>query len=469
MNALIIIPPYTDKICSYYNLPMGLLYVASAVRRQANVRVLNLNEVPQADYKRIIRYHVKAADYVLTGGLSVHYNIIRDIVDVVKMTNIDIHVIVGGGLVTSQPDLVSTLINADTFVDGEADKFDIFYHNYSKIIKMDSVSVDILNVTRPAYDLFNMELYLGMQRPSDSHYRAVIDNPRELPIIASRGCPYNCTFCFHPTGDRYRQRSLDSVFGEIEALVENYNINILAIYDECFATNKERLAQFCERIKKYNLKWSCQLRVDSVDLDTMKMLRDSGCYIISFGIESASDRILANYEKHITVSQINDALDWAKRCDIVVQGNIILGAEEETRETVIESLKWWKEHREWHLSVGPVIPYPGTKMYEKALADGKIDPVKFLEAGCPAIHLSKVGQAEYNELIPKYVMQEITSIFDIGYEQELDFYGRTKLQFKSKCPYCGCTQERRNWDMDMVGAGIKWCSNCKMRYFLKAS
>jgi radical SAM superfamily enzyme YgiQ (UPF0313 family) len=378
-------------------------------------------------------------------------------------------IVVGGGLVTSQPEIMSGLLkNVDVFIYGESDQLDIPNNcHFSQILIMNTVHKDILDITFPAYDLFNMDLYLALQRPSDSHYRAIVDHPREAAIIASRGCPYNCTFCFHPTGNTYRQRSIDSVFTEIEMLKEDYNINILSVYDECFAISKSRLTKFCERIKKLKLHWSCQLRVDGIDEDDIKMLADSGCYIISFGIESASDVILRNYKKNITVKQINNALEWSKKARIVVQGNIILGAEEETLETVEESMKWWSEHKEFNLSVGPVIPYPGTEMYKRAVEKGLIDPVHFLEQGCPAVNCANLNIEEVSKLIYKYAIQTFTTTYDVGFESNIDDFGRVKISFKSKCPHCGQIQERNNYAIDMVESGIKWCSLCKGRYFLR--
>jgi anaerobic magnesium-protoporphyrin IX monomethyl ester cyclase len=467
MNALIIVPPLASKPVQYYNLPMGLLYVASAIRGQCDTTILNLTEHPYWWHERIIKYRAKEADVVFIGGLSVHYRAIKRIVDIVKKY-CDIPVIVGGGLVTSQPEIVSKMLNADVFVSGEGDEFDMFgeYSNLVRMVIMKTVPRDKLDILMPAYDLFNMELYLGLQRPSDSIYRAVTDFPRDAAIIASRGCPYNCTFCFHPTGNTYRQRSLYSVFDEIEFLKETYNINILSVYDECFAMKKERLVEFCDRIGKMKLHWSCQLRVDSVDKEIMKMLRDSGCYIISFGIESASNKILANFRKNITVQQINNALDWAKQYDIVVQGNLILGAEEETEETIAESMRWWEAHREYNLSVGMVIPYPGTVMYRNAVAKGLIDPVKFLEEDCPVVNCSNVPKSVYDNVEKKLTMQKAATIYDVRYGENLDFYGRVQLQFKVKCPHCASEQTKTNFALDAVGMGVKYCTNCKGRYFM---
>lgn len=80
-----------------------------------------------------------------------------------------------------------------------------------------------------------------------------ICNKRAAVLITSRGCPYNCIFCFYTQGDGYRMRSLDNVFCEIDWLVEKYDIKSILILDELFGGNNERLKKFCERIKKYNL------------------------------------------------------------------------------------------------------------------------------------------------------------------------------------------------------------------------
>jgi radical SAM superfamily enzyme YgiQ (UPF0313 family) len=468
MKALIIVPRYANRPVDYYNLPMGMLYLATAIRKQADVSILNLNEILQQDVEHIIKRRVKNVDIVFTGGLSVHFMQIKDILRMVR-TYSKAKIVVGGGLVTSQPEIMSGLLkNVDVFIYGESDQLDIPNNcHFSQILIMNTVHKDILDITFPAYDLFNMDLYLALQRPSDSHYRAIINYPREAAIIASRGCPYNCTFCFHPTGNTYRQRSLNSVFIEIEMLKEDYNINILSVYDECFAISKSRLTEFCERIKKLKLYWSCQLRVDGIDENDMKMLADSGCYIISFGIESASDVILRNYKKNITVKQINNALEWSKKAGIVVQGNIILGAEEETLDTVEESMKWWAEHKEFNLSVGPVIPYPGTEMYKRAVEKGLIDSKIFLEQGCPDVNCAELDIIESNKIITKYLSQSFSTIYDVCYESNLDNFGRVKLTFKNKCPYCDAVQIRENFSMDAVEEGVKWCNTCKGRYFLR--
>lgn len=75
----------------------------------------------------------------------------------------------------------------------------------------------------------------------------------QVSVIGGRSCKYNCTFCFHPSGTTYRQRSLDSIFAEIDYLIEHYEISYIALREELFATDNRRVADFCKRMEKYDL------------------------------------------------------------------------------------------------------------------------------------------------------------------------------------------------------------------------
>lgn len=474
MNILVIAIPFVFKPVDYYNLPMGLLYLASSLEKLGHhVTILNLNEVSDGNYERIIKYNVVDKDVVMLGGLSIHYNTIQFIIGLIKKyTNASI--IVGGGLVSSQSELISQLVKADCFVSGECEGIiEEALRMDKKIYYGDTVPISILDTTFPAYHLLNMELYLGLQRPSDNQYRSIVNKPREAAIIASRGCPYNCTFCFHPTGPKYRNRSIDSIFSEIDLLVDRYNINILSIYDELFSINKTKLHDFIERIKRYKLKWSCQLRADSVEEDDLQEMKESGCYIISLGIESGSDTALRSYKKKITTKQIEETLRATKKVGIAVQGNILIGAEADTYDTVQESLAWWDRHKEYKFSIVNVIPYPGTEMYRNAFAAGKLDSIKFLEQGCPAINCSQLSDEEAkttNEQAVKMyhaVHNAKMSNVDMNLAVEkFDSYGRYNISFDLTCPHCGKVDRRENFALNGILNGIFFCRSCFMRFHI---
>lgn len=474
MNILIIAFPFVDRPVDYYNLPMGLLYLASSIEKLGhNVEILNLNEVSEGGFERIIKYRVQGKDAIMIGGLSVHYLHVCFIIGLIKKYS-QAPIIIGGGLVSSQPELISNIVKADCFVSGECENVvEDALRMDKKIVYGDIVPISILDTTFPAYHLFNMELYLGLQKPSDNQYRSILDNPREAAIIASRGCPYNCTFCFHPTGPKYRGRSIESVFTEIDLLVDRYNINILSIYDELFSVNKEKLHNFCEKIKPYKLKWSCQLRVDSVNEDDLRIMKESGCYIISLGIESGSDVALRSYKKNITVSQIDRTLEATKKVGIAVQGNILIGAEADTWDTVQESLDWWRKHKEFKFAIIKVIPYPGTEMHRNAVVAGKLDPVKFLEQDCPPVNCGKLTSSELQkideqiiELYKSVELAKITNADLLPAPEKLDTFDRYNFSFNLTCPICGKVDRRKNFSLFGIRNGVFFCRHCFMRFHI---
>jgi radical SAM superfamily enzyme YgiQ (UPF0313 family) len=189
--------------------------------------------------------------------------------------------------------------------------------------------------------------------------------------------------------------------------------------------------------------------------------------MISFGIESGSDAILKAYKKNITVAKIDAALATCKKVGIGVQGNILIGAETETIETVKESLDWWEKHHEFRLAIVDVIPYPGTEMYRNAVRAGNIDPQKFLEADCPAI---KVSNLTHNESVE---IQERMNFLDTKYKPiakivagvptGLDDFGRTQYKLNIICPHCKEEIVYSNFALDCSGITFM-CKKCYMRF-----
>ena len=182
----------------------------------------------------------------------------------------------------------------------------------------------------------------------------------------------SCTFCFRLMGRGYRVRSIDNVMNEINYLVHNYKINELNIFDDMFSADKPRVLEFCKRIKAYNIRWSCQLRVNIASEELLKAMKDSGCYLISYGFESGSGQILKSMEKNITVEMIENAVNLTKKNKIEIQGNFIFGDPAETIETMKITIKFIKRVFKTTLVwIGFIVPYPGTILYEKFISRGQ--------------------------------------------------------------------------------------------------
>lgn len=492
MNFLIVTPKYVNVVGEHYHFPVGLAYISASLKKEGyNVHCLNLNHYDES-VETILQREIigKNIDIFCIGGLSAHFNKIIAVLNIARNIKPDMITIAGGGLISSEPALMLEALKLDFGIIGEgeetiAELADAIinkkdFRNVNGIVYVDKAEglimtpprkeiTDLDSVPWPDYDGFEMDKYVDMFIPSSYHNLHPFDQPRELPLIASRSCPYNCTFCYHPIGNKYRQRSLNSIFEELDYMAKRFKINILGVYDELFSTDRKRLEEFCERIKKYNLKWSVQLRVDRVDAEMLGMMKDAGCYYLSYGLESACDKILESMKKKITVSQIEKALKLTREAGIGIQGNFIFGDSAETWETANETLEWWLNHKEYQIWLTPIETYPGTELYHRAVSKGVIpDRLKFIEDGCPIINVSSMSDEEYEKLMGllRYhsfmnrISPDIISLEKMKTHPVMgDLYA-----LKARCPHCHRIVEYNN--INIRGIRKLPCRECNQRFDL---
>lgn len=191
----------------------------------------------------------------------------------------------------------------------------------------------------------------------------------EVQIFAGRGCPFHCTFCSWPEnlmGRNYRCRSPDNIADEFE-YIENELCDVKEIFieDDTFTLNKNLVREFCSELKerKIRLAWSCNARA-TLDYSTMKSMKDAGCRLVIVGFESGSDEILKNIKKGVTKEQMRSFNSEAKKANLLVHGDFIIGLPGETKETAMETLKFIKELKPNILQVAVATPIPGTKFYD---------------------------------------------------------------------------------------------------------
>ena len=137
-------------------------------------------------------------------------------------------------------------------------------------------------------------------------FRAVDGSIKGLNLIlGGRGCPFNCSFCSHSAWKLYGCRSVDAVISEMVKRHEQYGINSFYISDETFSVHRERVAEFCRRLIKenYGFKWLAQTRVNCIDEELLKLFKQSGCDLISIGVESADEYTLKKVSKGFSVEQ----------------------------------------------------------------------------------------------------------------------------------------------------------------------
>lgn len=191
-----------------------------------------------------------------------------------------------------------------------------------------------------------------------------------LGMITSRGCPGRCTFCKgNVLGDRIRFRTAEKIIEEIIFLQRNYNIKEIQFYDDTFTANRPNVKRFCELIleKGLDLTWSCFSRVDTVDEETLILMKKAGCHQVMFGVESADQQILQNINKRINLEQVEKTVKAGKKAGLDVRLTFMFGNPGETVKTMEKTLRYAIRLNPELVNFNITTPYPGTQMFEWAL------------------------------------------------------------------------------------------------------
>lgn len=478
MNYLIVMPSSTKIKTQAYVFPIGIAYVSASLKATGrNVLTLNLNykdgTVEEIISKTVLDNNI---DVIAAGGLTAQYWAIKEIIDSAKKVKPDIIAWVGGGIITSDPiTAMQALETADVGMVGEGEitvcelaeatenelDFDtvdgLVYKKNGLWVETNRRAeiMDLDTLPYPDYEGFEFGEVINKE-PTDMF---AIAGGHFACVSFGRSCPFNCTFCFHPSGSKYRKRSLDSAFAEIDWLLERYDIRNIYVTDELFSSNMDYVRDFCERIKKRNLGFMIQLRVDFVTEELVKLLKESGCISALLGLESADNTILKSMRKHITIEQIEKALKILYESGLNSQGTFIFGDLEETTDTAMKTIQWWKEHPQYLIKLAFIIVYPGSYLYKVACEKGIIkDKIQFIKDGCPYINVSKMTDKEYADLT-ELVNSLYSDSSDILKEGRIEYTGSGKVSLYGECPECKKMNVWKNQDPFRPENYI-YCSHC---------
>lgn len=500
-NILIVIPRYafTNKINYRYTFPLGLGFI-SAVLKQAgyNVECLNLNH-KEGYIKEIIETALdrKKYDYVCTGSNSLIYAVIEKILIAVRAHSSRPKIVLGGPIITSEPETVFNSLNPDYVVIGEGEETILelleslekdkelsevkgigFKDKDGKIVftpKREPLkNLDALPY--PDFEGIGFKEQLTHIYGNTDYFNTILDHPKPYPLLASRGCPFKCTFCYHY--EMYRARSIDNIMEELRGAVKLYGINIINIFDECFSIHRERISEFCERIIKLReelgveLLWGCQMTVTSVDKELLSQMKAAGCYLISYGFESYSAKVLRSMHKPITPEKIDWAFHETLNSGIAIQANFIFGDIAETLETGRETLDYWKKNCKGQVNLDFIQPYPGSEIYyyclKKGLITDKIDFIKNRIASGNTLNFTeKMTDEEFNQL-----KKDVFDAESKGREHirpiSMKRMNKNEYSLEVKCPYCRESVRYKNCFIEnrfTYGFSVI-CRNCYMRFFV---
>jgi radical SAM superfamily enzyme YgiQ (UPF0313 family) len=366
--------------------PMGLLYIATYAQKRHGdrfqIQVLD-TQVEKMGYPEIKEYIAKAQPDVV--GISCMTFLLLDalkVVRIAKEVNPAVHVVIGGTHPTIYPEEMASQPEIDSIVIGEGevafselldalaagaplgDIPGVGYKEKGEVIvnpRRDFIQ-DLDSLPFPDRDLLPVKKYYNVLGES----KVVMTS-----LLTSRGCPFKCTFCTNKDGKACRIRSPENVLQEIEECYAK-GITDFDIIDDTFTINKKRAVAIADLIIDKGLKITMDLRarVDTVDQETLDKLVQAGCNRIRFGVESGNPRILENLQKGITLEQIKDAFEMAKKTGIFTFAYFMLGSPGETEKEIQESLQLAKELNPDVAQFLITTPFPATLMYEQGIASG---------------------------------------------------------------------------------------------------
>lgn len=314
MNITFIIHKYgipIDDPCCY---PLGAMYVSSTLKSLGHdVKVLNYNLF---DYDLL--KELPGSDLVCFTGFEEFLPLIKR--DSALCKSLGIRTLVGGALATFMPRLMADI--CDSVVCGEAEgaleyavKEDAVY--FGKELPIDEIPL-------PDYEGFWITEY---------HRRHQVNY---MGVLTSRGCPCSCTFCSQTC--KYRTRSIESVFSEIDTYQEKYGTKYIVFNDNTFNISRRRATAICQGMKDRGMRWSAALRLDKVDDRFCETMAESGCNGLIVGVESFNQKYLDQMRKGLKANQIVNGLDLLHKHNLPYYGNILLGLDGQTSKDIENEL-----------------------------------------------------------------------------------------------------------------------------------
>jgi radical SAM superfamily enzyme YgiQ (UPF0313 family) len=216
----------------------------------------------------------------------------------------------------------------------------------------DRLPTNLGNLPHPAFHLIN---------PSNYSYE-LLGSPFTL-LESSRGCPYGCSFCLKTMyGHGVRYKPIDQVIKEVEEAVTIYGFRYGYFIDLEFTANREHVMEMCDRLIAMNthFSWCCQARADAVDAELLRRMKQAGCCLIHFGVESGSSRILRHIKKGIDRDAILEGIRLTHEAGIATACFFMLGFPGETRAEMGKTVSFAKELNPTYASFHAITPYPDT-------------------------------------------------------------------------------------------------------------
>ena len=421
MRITFINPPYPPSVHSHPPfIPLGIGYLA-AVAEKAGHKITVID--CQAEKLNNVTFKTRIAqtpsDFIGVTATTLLYKSAMNILTIAKETQPNAVTSLGGSHGTFwDENVLKEYPAADIIVRGEGEQTLI---ELAEKLENHSSLADVLGITYRDGDKIRRNPDRPYIKDLDSipfpaHHLMPLDNLKHngkllIPLVSSRGCVYWCDFCstVRMFGRGYRMRSAKNVVDEMQYVHDKYCVDQVTFYDDAFSVDRNRVMQICEELHKRNLKliWDCGTRVDMVDRELMKTMKDAGCIAVWMGVESGSEAILGKMNKSIKLEQTRKAYKTAHEVGLMTIANVVLGFPGETEETAKQTIKFVAQLNPEDVGFYLATPYPGTPMYEQVVKNGWLRVTDFdrYDTAGPIFETPQMNMQKLAELRAKAYQQ----------------------------------------------------------------
>ena len=362
--------------------PLGLASIASYLGREGiNADIIDCYARPDSDY--LIR------DYLLTEkpsfiGLSCTTSSFLDGIRIARFARSflpDIKIVFGGPHVSALKNRVLENFSVIDFVvvgEGEQTLTELIEkgneeaHSVQGLVYRDangeigftgyrSKAIDLDTLPFPAYeklagypDVYKLLIFNYPKAPSSS-------------CISSRGCPYSCSYCDRSVFRRsFRYNSAEYMYEHLRYLKKRFGIRHVIFYDDQFTFNRQRIEDFTRMLldRPLGMTFNCVVRAEHIDLELLRRLKASGCWMISLGIETGDEDLLAQHRRNVNLNLLAEKIRLIKKVGIRTKGLLMIGLPGETEDSIKKTMKYVFSLPIDDINLAKFTPFPGAPVYE---------------------------------------------------------------------------------------------------------
>lgn len=391
MNVLFIYPNINGDHEDTY--AFGLASIVSITKSSGHDAKVIIVKMEQ-DYSKVIECISAYKPHVIGfTSVSSQFNFVKEMAAQIKEESPDTIVVCGGVHPTINPECVLESEFLDGVFVGESDNSFIeflenienngFYKNTDNLAYVKNGNL-VINKLKPLVgDLDSLPYPDRETYPFEDTLNAV----GYAPFLFSRGCPYLCSYCSnHAIAKTYnlhrntpRYRSAESSIREIEMVLSKFNLKVVMIQDDIFGLDKKWRIEFLKKYQeRIGIKFQCLLRVNFIDEEFIRQLKDAGCYRISIGVESGNEYVRSEImNRQMSNEEIINAFDLVHKYGLQTNAINIIGVPGESEEMLWDTIKLNRKLKPTDSGVNIFYPYKGTKLGDYCFEKGLVDEASY--------------------------------------------------------------------------------------------